>query len=391
MTHHFSREELYESVWSKPMSKLAKELGVSDVGLAKACRRADIPVPVRGYWAKLQHRKKVRQTPLPPPTPTTPAVVQISPGLSNPLRTLAPEVQEMIARESTEEWRVTVPKTLSNPHTIVRMWLLENKNRREANRSPYGHTHQLRGNARCERRRLRILSALFGALERRGHQVVWNPQNPHDVALIVDGERLEFSLAQRQKQFKEDLTPEELRNPLNTSLGIKSRTILRPTDTLVFKIQSWIGMGMRTQWRDGTRGPLEEHLNDIVAGLLAAAATIRRQRLEREEEQRCLLAKRMERERQEEAQRKEGQRLKGLLQQVERWRRATDLRAYVEAVRKATKAGRSEVDQARLDEWASWALTQADRMDPLVSRDALAFDPHQNPEKPVFGPGNGDR
>jgi hypothetical protein len=49
----FTRQQLYELVWSRPVTKLAKTLGVSDVGLAKACRRADIPVPHRGYWAKI--------------------------------------------------------------------------------------------------------------------------------------------------------------------------------------------------------------------------------------------------------------------------------------------------------------------------------------------------
>ncbi len=51
------RSKLYELVWSKPMTKLGAELGISDVGLAKACRRHAIPVPPRGHWAKLQAGK----------------------------------------------------------------------------------------------------------------------------------------------------------------------------------------------------------------------------------------------------------------------------------------------------------------------------------------------
>jgi len=37
-TIRFTREQLYEKVWSKPMSSLAKEWGISDVGLAKICK-----------------------------------------------------------------------------------------------------------------------------------------------------------------------------------------------------------------------------------------------------------------------------------------------------------------------------------------------------------------
>lgn len=39
------RSELYGLVWAKPMTQLAAELGISDVGLAKACRRHAVPAP----------------------------------------------------------------------------------------------------------------------------------------------------------------------------------------------------------------------------------------------------------------------------------------------------------------------------------------------------------
>jgi len=61
MTHVFRREQLFEIVWSEPIQKVAKSLEISDVALAKACRRAGIPVPERGYWAKLQAGKQVER------------------------------------------------------------------------------------------------------------------------------------------------------------------------------------------------------------------------------------------------------------------------------------------------------------------------------------------
>lgn len=61
------RSELYARVWSTPMTQLAAELGISDVGLAKACRRHAVPAPPRGYWAKLRAGQKPAQIPLPTP------------------------------------------------------------------------------------------------------------------------------------------------------------------------------------------------------------------------------------------------------------------------------------------------------------------------------------
>jgi integrase len=48
----YDRQELYERIWEVPMRTLAKEYGVSDVALARTCRKLNVPVPGRGYWSK---------------------------------------------------------------------------------------------------------------------------------------------------------------------------------------------------------------------------------------------------------------------------------------------------------------------------------------------------
>ena len=53
-----TRRELYNIVWSTPLSKLATEFGISDVGLKNACDRHRVPTPPRGYWAKLEAGQK---------------------------------------------------------------------------------------------------------------------------------------------------------------------------------------------------------------------------------------------------------------------------------------------------------------------------------------------
>jgi hypothetical protein len=62
----FTRLEMYEFAWSEPMQSLAKKFSLSDRGLAKICAAANVPVPARGYWAKLQAVKKLERWPLPP-------------------------------------------------------------------------------------------------------------------------------------------------------------------------------------------------------------------------------------------------------------------------------------------------------------------------------------
>ena len=59
------RAALFERVWTEPVWKLAKEWGLSDRGLAKACARLRIPLPARGFWAKVQAGQRPRRPSLP--------------------------------------------------------------------------------------------------------------------------------------------------------------------------------------------------------------------------------------------------------------------------------------------------------------------------------------
>lgn len=59
------RPGLFELVWSKPVSRVAKEWGLSGRGLSKACRRLNVPTPPRGYWARIRAGKRVRRPQLP--------------------------------------------------------------------------------------------------------------------------------------------------------------------------------------------------------------------------------------------------------------------------------------------------------------------------------------
>jgi len=75
--HYFTREGLYELVWTAPVTEIAERLGVSDVGLAKLCRRAAIPRPARGYWARAEAGQQIGRTPLPPAPEGLPELLRI--------------------------------------------------------------------------------------------------------------------------------------------------------------------------------------------------------------------------------------------------------------------------------------------------------------------------
>lgn len=47
-------EELKTLVWDRPVSTVAKELGVSNIAVSRMCKRRGISTPPRGYWQKKQ-------------------------------------------------------------------------------------------------------------------------------------------------------------------------------------------------------------------------------------------------------------------------------------------------------------------------------------------------
>lgn len=75
--HYFKRDALYELVWTAPVVEVASRLGVSDVALAKLCRRAAIPIPGRGYWTRVEWGEQVDREPLPKTPDALPELLRI--------------------------------------------------------------------------------------------------------------------------------------------------------------------------------------------------------------------------------------------------------------------------------------------------------------------------
>lgn len=110
----FTVAELFEKVWQTPMVKLAHEIGVSDVAVAKACRKAGIPLPGRGHWAKSE--KQRQRTPKPPQVEGK-VRFQVLDHNTLPGKT-GTDSNSPIARRTIE-----APSQLTEPHALVSQWL----------------------------------------------------------------------------------------------------------------------------------------------------------------------------------------------------------------------------------------------------------------------------
>jgi hypothetical protein len=65
-TIEITRKELYDIVWSSPITKLTLQYALSIEGLKKVCKQFEIPIPDASYWSKLKFNKKIKKEKLNP-------------------------------------------------------------------------------------------------------------------------------------------------------------------------------------------------------------------------------------------------------------------------------------------------------------------------------------
>ena len=180
MSHSFSRQELFDLVSSEPTRKIAKRLRVSDVGLAKTCRHADLLLPPRGYWAKLAAGKTVTKPPLPSRSPGMsdrivlgrdrwnwgPDPIDLS--TKNLLVPTFPEtLEELAGRVRKQIGGVRRTRDLEGAHSRVQRLLdADAQRRRRQAESPYPTHDAPVFETSFEKRRLRFLNSVMRALDR---------------------------------------------------------------------------------------------------------------------------------------------------------------------------------------------------------------------------------
>ena len=240
-----TREELYRLVWEMPMIRLGQRFGVSGNGLAKICRRLDVPYPPRGHWARKAAGKKVAALSLPKAKASTPQSVRISPTESKPAFTPTPEIEAALETAKAKVGNIRVAERLQRPHAVIAGWLCEHKRQkgeaRIARHSWGGATLRPAEFSDQDRRRHRILDALFKALERQGAPVSQG-ENGRLLAKSA-GEKIEFEMREKPRQIRRPLS--EADKGLR-SKGSRVGPELPPSGCFVFTIKSELGWALRT-------------------------------------------------------------------------------------------------------------------------------------------------
>lgn len=342
-----SRIDLYEMIWEKPVTKIALELGISDVAVGKICKKLNIPKPGLGYWAKLRHGKKVRQTPLPDIVEGDPETYTIKGSMDANLNLSTSLIEKQKGYEANPSNKITVNNVLRNPHPLIHQTLHRKKVRDSASlheweNLPPGVNISVSDDSYS--RALRIMDALIKGLEKRGHVVRATRGYGGYTAVTIEGEELKFDIFEFSRKIQ---------NPKHSEYSNSSQTILEPTGRLSLRIQDFY-WGRKTV-SDGKVKQLEDRLNKFVLILVEASEVLkihRKERAEREHERQL----QAEKER-EEAQRRrlEQEQIDQLYKYSEAWRRHLSAKEYVSAIKKINS--RLSID------WIHWVEDHLEKVE----------------------------
>lgn len=371
------RQALYEQVWAEPMTKVAARLGISSVGLAKICRKLQVPVPTRGYWARRTAGNAPQRPPLRPAAEGAPLSHSIVTRPVTPAPKRAPSIEAALKREREGE-NITVPETVSQFHPQLRPSLAILRKRRGDDYLWRQHSCvDIDVTAPLLDRALRIVNTIFVELERRGLSAEVRPptgrRDTYDpeakgsrTVVSVENETIEFRLYEWIRWVR-------VERPRVTVPARRGRRIVEPLaeHEPIFgserrgdgrlRLAIRTDKKIRRMWRDEPRHKIESRLNAFISGLYVAADELRVEReqaaawtIRREEEARRRRA-------QEERQRRHDALVEDARRRIDHLGFARSMRALVADVeaRLVQTSGPPAPDSSE-GKWLKWAAALAE-------------------------------
>ena len=388
MTHEpdltLSRQDLYELVWSKPMVELAQDLGLSDVALAKRCRKLRVPVPGRGYWARVAAGQEPRQPKLTARDPepmdvhalTFPAEREESPPEEVPAPVEAAIRVQIdaapVALVAGLESALPPVQRLAHRHKVMPAkdiaW------RRQADR--HGPVLAIQVSESQARRALQIADTVLRAAESLGWPFEAVPvkaggseresPNPPIGALRVAGEPIALRIDEPQRRVEHVLTADERRRRERGQSVYTERWDYIWSGRLRLQVDDPPFSHSQRTWQDGKRQRLEDQIRDILTGLYNVSLHLKARR---EEHERWERARREEERRAAERSKRREAEVK-LIELLERqagaWFRARLLHRYIRAARRVLGDGRILAKRGSEPvDFFAWAQGYVDQLDPL--------------------------
>jgi hypothetical protein len=347
-----SREELYQKVWSTPMRKLAQDYNVSDVAIAKACKRLNVPRPHRGYWAQLKVGKGVTRPKLPALSADKPTSTVID-------ATRCGTISNLFEIERPTLSPVEIPTDLRRCDPLV------SATRRaiESAKSCKDHLVRTIGSGILDvtatksslHRALCLMEALIRASALRGWKVECGENRATHV--VIGEDSVSLSLSERIQRTEIQPQPNEK--------WYVRRYTYAATGRLVLQLNDYLGNRTRATWSDGKVQRLEAMLPQVIRGLEIASQRRRELRLERIERERKWAEERRLREDLAKRVRTEKERRARLESEAAAWQRAAGIRQLSDELERRARVTPDSFESDATSRWLQWARAIAATHDPF--------------------------
>lgn len=374
-----SREELYKEVWKTPIHQLSGKYGLSDVGLAKVCKRMGIPRPPRGYWRRLQTGGKPHKVALPKPREDDKLEVELSgnPGKARTSGTPATKKQSRVAKRPP-----VLSDALDNPHPLVATALTQLEPAKEDHSGIVVPRAKRVLDIRVSRpeidRSLRLLDTLIKSWEAEGLTVRFIKEGDNFATSLCFGdEQFQIRIEEGIEDYNPGPTDDEKLKP---KWSWEERKGHRATGILTLYLNGeHTGFHSRFNRRyfDRSGIPFESKTHQIWAAGMDYFDKRASYNIELEERKRATEAaqqrrreewKRWEeehkREREEQRLREiEDKKIQELAEAAGKWTTAEQMRKFIPICEASLKE--SGLDDESITAWTSWARLAAESIDPI--------------------------
>mgnify|MGYP000179797113 CR=1 FL=1 len=349
---NLTRQQLYNLVWSKPLSKLAKEYSISDNGLRKICKRMNIPLPQNGHWQKVNYGKKIKPVRLPKTN-----IIYKSISLSKRtgkinLDEQTPETRLRKQIEKENKDLLIIPEKLTKPDVLVR-----NAKRTLKSKKPNNYSRQI-GIVKTDFNELSIavspsniiraaifMDCFIKLLRARNHNIEINGNTTY---VVINDEKINFRLVEKCKRV---IVPGRIYN--SSELHANDKLSIKYDESFIEK-----------EVMDSKTKTIEDRLSLIIAKLELRAEEITKENIRIEKWHQERLRKEAIEDVIKKRKKEEIKKLETLISNSNLHFEANKIRTYVKMlVNHSKQEGKININVL---EYKKWALNKANWIDPLV-------------------------
>ncbi len=376
---NLTRQELYDRIWATPVLKLATEFGISNVALAKRCKKLNIPLPPRGYWAKLAVGEAVNKTPL-PPDPRPEGVVLVDSGGASIKPSTLPNNNRAL-NSFAAELLTTLRAATAQDHDHGRV----------SSQGPL--LPQVTVSKPLIERAARALHVIIEGAAARG-VTFRKARSKYDRAYFeLKHARLSLAIEEQIVTIRHQPSEQDKRKP-KWEWSTQSREL---AGKLTFKIGNHDNYRFEEvkHWTEGNDGLTDGFLGEVIQGICQYYLDLEKQRLEWAEANRKAQEKRQREQVEEERKAHEkalrdtsSKRFNDLIKAAE-WHRIHAVTVeFIRAIERRWQEAQSGQLTSDQYAWMEWALEQARQLSPFESGypDPSQDGPFQAQSVPLGGP-----